>query len=52
MNQHCLKGKMLFEIGEIQKASEEFRYVIEKIVPDDNYSFLGLANITLKQALS
>jgi tetratricopeptide (TPR) repeat protein len=52
VNQHCLKGKLLFDLGKVQEAGLEFKYVLERIVRDDSYSFLGLANITYKQALA
>lgn len=51
VNQHCLKGKILFDIGQINESANEFKYVLERIVPDDSYSFLGLANICFKNAL-
>ena len=46
VNQHCLKGKMLMDLGKIGDASNEFRFILEKVFPNDAYSFLGLANIT------
>jgi len=51
VNQHCLKGKILFDLGHITEAANEFKFVLERIVPDDSFSFLGLANITFRQAL-
>lgn len=45
VNQHCLKGKFLFEMGRYADSSNEFRLVVERIVRDDSYSFVGLANI-------
>jgi hypothetical protein len=36
----------------MNEASQQFRFVLEKIVIDDSYSFLGLANIVFQQALS
>ena len=52
VNQHCLKGKILFEIGQVNESANEFKYVLERVVPDDSYSFLGLANICFRQALN
>ena len=40
------------DIGKIQEASNEFRYILEKIMPNDSFSFLGLANITYHQAMA
>ena len=51
VNQHCIKGKTLLEMGKIPEAANEFKYVLEKIVKDDSYSFLALANIAFKNAL-
>jgi hypothetical protein len=41
----------LLDNGFIGEASDEFKFVIEKIVRDDSYSFLGLANISFKNAV-
>jgi hypothetical protein len=38
-------------MGKIPEAANEFKYVLEKIVKDDSYSFLALANIAFKNAL-
>ena len=45
VNQHCLKGKILFEMGKLNDSGNEFKFVIEKMVGDDSYSFIGLATI-------
>lgn len=52
VNQFCMKGQILFEMGQVADASNQFRHVIERIVRDDSYSFMGLANITFKQAMA
>ena len=51
MNQYCLKGKFLFDSGKAGDASKAFVHVLDKIVRDDSYSFLGLADIALKNAI-
>jgi len=51
INQHCLKGKILFEMKKYPESANEFKFVIEKILGDDSYSFLGLADIAFKNAI-
>ena len=51
VNQHCLKGKLFFEIGRIQDAKKEFAFILHNIVRDDSYSFLSLANIAFREAI-
>lgn len=43
---------MLFEMGKFQEASEQFKYIIEKLSRDDAYSFMALATIALKNAIN
>lgn len=38
-------------MGQTDAARNEFLYVLEKMCPNDSYSFLGLANIWYKQAM-
>jgi len=52
VNQHCLKGKILFEMGKLADSGNEFKFVIEKMVGDDSYSFIGLATIAFQQAMN
>lgn len=40
------------DLGKITDASNEFRFVLEKIITNDSYCFLGLANITYHQAMA
>ena len=47
-NQLCQKAKLLFDIGKVNESSLEFRNILERIVSNDSYSFLGLANITFR----
>ena len=40
------------EKGNYLEASNIFKLVLERMVPGDNYSFIGLANIAFQNALS
>jgi len=51
VNQHCMKGKLLFDTGRTKDAKAEFVFILENIVRDDSYSFLSLANIAFKEAI-
>lgn len=51
VNQHCLKGKMLMDLGKVNEAGDQFRFVCEKLVRGDSYCMLGLANINFHQAM-
>ncbi|CDW71106.1 rna polymerase-associated protein ctr9 homolog [Stylonychia lemnae] len=44
VNQFCLKGKFYSDISEIQKASDEFKFVNEKL-SRDSYAIIGMANL-------
>lgn len=52
VNQHCMKGKLFFDTGRTKDAKAEFVFILEKIVRDDSYSFLSLANIAFKEAIN
>jgi hypothetical protein len=51
VNQFCLKAKILGDLGETLESQKTFKYILEKVMKEDTYSFLGLANIAYKQAL-
>lgn len=50
-NQLCQKAKLLLETGQVHEASDVFKGVIQKYLSNDNYCFIGLANIAFKQAV-
>lgn len=52
VNQMCLKAKLLMETGKFLEASKIFKLILERMVPGDNYSFIGLANVAFKNALT
>lgn len=52
VNQNCLKGKILFDMGRVKESGEAFKFVVERLVHDDSYGFLGLANIAFRNALN
>jgi hypothetical protein len=51
VNQFCLKGKLLSEMGRSSEAASTFAYVLDKIVSDDSYCFLGRADLVFKSAI-
>ena len=51
VNQFCLKAKILCDLGEVQEANNTFKYILDKVFKQDTFSFLGLANLSYKQAL-
>lgn len=52
MNQYCLKGKILFDMGRLRESGDAFKLVVERWAPDDSYSYLGLANIAFMNAIN
>lgn len=50
VNQGCIKGKLLNDISELDKAYEEFKHVAERLSKGDSYALLGLANINYEQS--
>lgn len=50
VNQGCLKGKLLSDVSELDKAYEEFKFVADKLCKGDSYALVGLANINYEQS--
>lgn len=50
INQCCIRGKILTDLSELDKAYEEFRYVLEHLSKDDSYAIIGMANINYEHS--
>jgi len=47
-----MRAKLLLDSGRTKEAKAEFTNIVQNIVGDDSYSFLTLANISFKEAVS